>query len=83
MPRITGKFTITHNGNPVMFTLVGETYKSVDTESGVKSRKVIKWQATEHDTEFGELTRFVFVLPRTNRAEVVEQYLYPSQGIIY
>ena len=39
MPRITGQFTITHNGNQITFTLVGETYKSVDTESGVKSRK--------------------------------------------
>ena len=53
MPRITGQFTITHNGNQITFTLVGETYKSVDTESGVKSRKVIKWQATEHDAELG------------------------------
>ena len=83
MPRITGQFTITHNGNQITFTLVGETYKSVDTESGVKSRKVIKWQATEHDDELGEITRFVFVLPRTNRANVVEEYFSPSQGIIY
>ena len=80
MPRITGQFTITHNGNQITFTLVGETYKSVDTESGVKSRKVIKWQATEHDAELGEITRFVFVLPRTNRANVVEEYFSPVSG---
>lgn len=36
-----------------------------------------------HDAELGEITRFVFVLPRTNRANVVEEYFSPSQGIIY
>lgn len=83
MPRTTGQFTITEKGSKYTFTRVGETYKSVFGPSGVKSRKVIQWTATEHDKEFGDIDKTVYVLPRTTRAEVVEQLFEPSQGIIY
>lgn len=83
MPRTAGKFTITEKGSKYTFTRVGETYKSVFGPSGAKSRKVIQWTVTEHDEEFGDIAKTVYVLPRTTRAEVVEQYLYPSQGILY
>lgn len=86
MPRITGQFTITEKGVTYTFTRVGETYKSIFGPSGVSSssRKVIEWTVTEHDEELGDISKTVYVLPRTTRAEVVEQFLDgPSQGIIY
>ena len=83
MPRITGQFSITRYGCEITFIRVGETYKSVDGPSGVKSRKVIEWTAIEHDEDNGDIHHTVYVLPRTTRAEVIEQYIDPSQGIIY
>lgn len=83
MPRTTGQFTITEKGSKYTFTRVGETYKSVFCPSGVKSRKVVEWKATEHDEELGDIEKVVYVLPRTTRAEVVEQLFEPSQGIVY
>lgn len=84
MPRITGQFTITHNGSEVTFVRVGESYKSVNSPSGIKSRKVVEWKVIEHDAEAGEITRPIYVLPRTPRADVVDQFLSgPNQGIIY
>lgn len=86
MPRTTGQFTIVEKGVKYTFTRVGETYKSVFGPSGVSSssRKVIEWAVTEHDEELGDISKTVYVLPRTTRAEVVEQFFDgPSHGIIY
>lgn len=78
MPRTAGKFSIIDHGREIVFTRVGETYKTVDSPSGLKSRNVIVWQAAD-----GDYVRTIYVLPRTTRAEVVEQLFEPSQGIIY
>lgn len=79
MPRTAGKFSIIDHGREIVFTRVGETYKTVDNPSGLKSRNVIVWQAAD-----GDYVRTIYVLPRTTRAEIVEQFLDgPSQGIIY
>lgn len=76
MPRTAGKFSIIDHGREIVFTRVGETYKTVDSPSGLKSRNVIVWQAAD-----GDYVRTIYVLPRTTRAEVVEQYFCsPSQG---
>ena len=79
----SGSFQIIDKGVRIVFHRTGETFKSVDSPAGIKSRKVIQWEATEFDPEYGEITREIYVLPRSNRAEVVEQYFNPSQGIIY
>lgn len=83
MPKITGQFKIEINRIVVTFTKIGETYKSVETPSGIKARKVVEWVAVYEDEEAGRIEKTVYVLPKTNRAGVVEQYECRSQGIIY
>lgn len=83
MAKTAGQFKIEINNVVVTFTKRGETYKSVETPSGIKPRKVVEWVATYEDEEVGTVEKTVYALPRTNRAGVVEQYENRSQGIIY
>lgn len=83
MAKIAGFFKATIDGVEVSFRRIGETYKTVEGPSGLSSRKVVEWEAAWHDEDFGDLTRAIFVLPRTSRARLVEEYERPSLGIVY
>ena len=83
MAKIAGFFKATIDGVEVSFLRIGETYKTVEGPSGLSSRKVVEWEARFRDEELGDIARSLFVLPRTSRARLVEEYECKSQGIVY